>query len=64
MDAGSVVVGVVPVVDGGFWQSVDVGEMPVLVVVVVVSMKVFSEVLDGFGSNNVCHQQMMIIFSR
>ena len=45
MDAGSVVVGVVPVVDGGVWQSVDVGEMPVLVVVVVVSMKAFSEVL-------------------
>ena len=56
------------VVDGGVWQSVDVGEMPVLVVVVVVvvvvSTKVFSEVLDGFGSNDVCHQQMMIIFSR
>ena len=57
MGAGSVVVGVVPVVDGGVWQSVDVGEMPVVVVVVVVvvSTKVFSEVLDGFGSYDVCH---------
>ena len=30
-------------------------------VVVVVSMAVFGEVLVGFGSNDVCHRQMMIV---